>query len=338
MNQIKTIKPGCYEPKISKKNTVIKLLILMSFFISMMQLFGLSRDYMSYDLFFTNIRSFGFEYIFAQRFEPLFSFISWGLTLFIENNLLVYTIFVFFSLSIKGLAMFSIVPSWHIMLFISMFYFARFFPLHEMTQIRAAIAISFLLLSMKYSFESKKKMSLLFGLTALGFHFSSFIFIPFIYFFRKWEKLEIILLGTLILLLSLCLNQYILRLVAEKVQTASFYISGGPDVYKRINPFNSAVLLDLFMIICGFFFWKKSTVQMRHILFLQIIGLAIFWGFGVFGVFAHRWREMISVFWILYFAQALIMKGMIRWSFGLLGIVNIFFYSYLTFFSRHAIF
>lgn len=338
MKPIKYIKPIYCEPKISKKGTIIKLFILISFFISMMQLFGLSRDYINYDIFFTNIRSAGFGYIGAQRFELLFSFISWGLTLFIESNLLVYAILVCFSLSIKGFVMFSIVPSWRIMLFVSLFYFARFFPLHEMTQIRAAIAISFLLLSMTYSFESKKKMSLLFGLAALGFHLSSIVFIPFIYFYRKWRRSEIILLGLLVLILSFCLNELILRILAEKVQIVLSYISAGPDVYKRINPFSSAVLLDLITIICGFCFWKKATDQMRHIIFLQIIGLAIYWGFGSFGVFAHRWREMISVFWIICFAQALLIKGMMRWSFTILGIVNIFFYSYLTFSSRYAIF
>ena len=152
----------------------------------------------NYDSFFSTARRFAFDFEFLEttRIEPIFTFLTWLSASFTKNNLLIYSFFVCLSLWVKGIAVSQVRNSWPVMFFVALFYGARFFPLLEMTQIRAALSSSFLLLAMKYSLTRHKKKSIFFSAISMGFHMSSSIAIPFV-FLKKTPRRSYIFLISL---------------------------------------------------------------------------------------------------------------------------------------------
>jgi hypothetical protein len=325
--------------KTSKRKALSRIICLLAFFVVLYQVFGESKDFKNYEIFFENARFSGIEYLFTQRFEPLFSFLGWGISSLLQNNFVVYGVLVFFSLWIKSIALIPFIPSWRILLLIAVFYGTRFFPLHELTQIRAALSSSFLLLAMKYSLTRHKKKSIFFSAISMGFHMSSSIAIPFVFLKKTPRRSYIFLISLGILATSLFLKDFLIEVLSAHLKVIAMYASQGSTGFgERINPVNSAILLDMAMIAITFLFWNKSTLVMRRMVFLQVIGLMVFWSFHNYAVLAHRWRELISVFWVFFFARALALKGNEKYIYLILCIINIVFYLHLFFFSRHAIF
>lgn len=283
---------------ISKKKILLTFFIFLAFFVSLTSLLGVSRDYLNYDNFFSETRNYGFEYLITHRFEPIFCFFSYFFVFMIDNNLLIYAFFVIVSLWLKGIVLVKNNVSLCIMFLIIIFYTARFFPLLEMTQIRAALSASFLLLAMQYSMNAKKNMSLLMFTFAVGFHMSSIILLPFLLYIKTPKRFSILIISIMILFFGFFLKDLLIELLSEHIKIISIYARQGVAGFGgRANPINSAVILDVLTIITGLCLWKKSTIQMKHMLFLQIMGLMIFWSFYNYAVFAHRWRELVSVFW-----------------------------------------
>lgn len=325
--------------KTSKRKALSRIICLLAFFVVLYQVFGESKDFKNYEIFFENARFSGIEYLFTQRFEPLFSFLGWGISSLLQNNFVVYGVLVFFSLWIKSIALIPFIPSWRILLLIAVFYGTRFFPLHELTQIRAAISCSFLLLATSYSLRNQGKKTIIAGLCAVGFHMSSVIFIPFIMYFKKWKKSNMLFFCLIIFLGILLVKNILISFLGEHITIVSIYTRKGPDGFGgTINPFNLSVLLDLVMIFCGLFFWKDSSKETRHLLFLQVLGLFIYWGFWDFLLFANRWRQMITVLWLLYLPQMIYKKGIVAYIFIGLILLNLVFYSKMYFFSEYMIF
>lgn len=317
------------------------IFVAIAFFIVITQLFGVSRDYTNYDSFFSTARRFAFDFEFLEttRIEPIFTFLTWLSASFTKNNLLIYSFFVCLSLWVKGIAVSQVRNSWPVMFFVALFYGARFFPLLEMTQIRAALSSSFLLLAMKYSLTRHKKKSIFFSAISMGFHMSSSIAIPFVFLKKTPRRSYIFLISLGILATSLFLKDFLIEVLSAHLKVIAMYASQGSTGFgERVNPVNSAILLDMAMIAITFLFWNKSTLVMRRMVFLQVIGLMVFWSFHNYAVLAHRWRELISVFWVFFFARALALKGNEKYIYLILCIINIVFYLHLFFFSRHAIF
>lgn len=327
--------------RVSKKTTILNFFLITAFAVSVAQLFGVSRDYLNYSNFFSTVRAlnFSFEIFHMTRFEPLFTFLSSVFVSLTESNLLVYALLVFFSLWIKSIAILQTTHSWRIIFIICLFYAARFFPLLEMTQIRAAISSSFLFFAFYFSLREQRKWSILMSFLSVGFHMSSVIVIPFVLFITPPRRLYVFFISMAFLITGFFLKDILIGILSSHFRVIALYASRGAAGFgEQVNPINSAVILDFAMIITALYFWNNSTVLMRQMVFLQIISLMIFWSFYNYGVFAHRWRELISVFWVFFFSHALVLKGNKKYIFLIFIVINIGFYHYLYFFSRHAIF
>ena len=165
----------------------------IGFLFSITQILGISPDYISYDEFFEQLRKSFLDEIVLVRFEVLFTFISLQLTNLFNSNLLVYSLFVILSMSLKGWVIQSYASSIKIFILVAIFYFVRYFPINELTQIRAAISVGFFLVAELMLSQYKSKLAILFLLLAFFFHHSSVILIPFMYLKcnKRWEILSI---------------------------------------------------------------------------------------------------------------------------------------------------
>lgn len=137
-------------------------------------------DYSNYNEIYTVIRSSG---IFSIAAEPTFVLLS----ILLPSLRLLMIIFAAISISIKFKALSEITP--FVLLSVSV-WFANYFMIQEMNQVRAAAAISILLYGVRFIMREEL---LKFSLVVIGaalFHYSALVFFP-LYFINK-SKIEII--------------------------------------------------------------------------------------------------------------------------------------------------
>ncbi|MDX2463897.1 MAG: EpsG family protein, partial [Porticoccus sp.] len=256
--------------------------------------------------------------------------ISLAIAPIVQNDLIVYSLFAMSALWIKIYVIRQLVATWSILLLIILFYGSRFFPLFELTQIRVALATSFIVLAFLMVTKGRVKFALLFSTISIGFHFSSIVFLPFIV-FRKWHFASVISIFFITLLTLAFFSSYTLDQLSGTLLVIAMYDEVGFG--DKVNPLAVTVLLDLIMVLVGLVYWRHATQLMRQMLALQLMGVAIFYGVSEYAVLAHRFREMISVGWVLYLAHAFQIKGMCRCYFYMLVIVNIALYVFLFFYQ-----
>jgi hypothetical protein len=115
-------------------------------------------------------------------------------------------------------------------------------------------------------------------------------------------------------------------------------------IYRQIgfganpNPLPLPLILDLIMIGVGLAMWKELTVPMRHVLALQIFGIAFFYGSLGFAILAHRVREMFSVFWVVFLAQSPKTSPVVRWATVVFGVFCAIAYTYVYWLNPEEVF
>ncbi len=314
----------------SKKGLIAKAVTVMSV-IAAFYMAGISKDFSGYETYFSGIRNGGLSFALLSRFEPLFAAISFVVVLFVKSDLFVYLVFVVTAIWIKVSVIRQLAVTWSVLAIIVLFYGARFFPLFELTQIRVAIATSFILLAFLMASKDRVKSAVLFSLVSIGFHFSSFVFLPFIL-LRKWGVKSAVVLALLILLTLTFVKVRMLDLLSEYMQVIDMYEKVGYG--DKVNPLSVTVILDSVMIAVGMAFWRKSSRLMQNVLVVQVVGLALFYAFLDYAVLAHRFREMLSVMWVLYLVHAVQERGVIKYFSYSFVIVNVGLYTYLFYFYK----
>jgi len=314
----------------SKRFYLILLLALTGFLLSTFQIFGNSPDYKNYEIFFDLLRQNGLYVIGEYRFEPGFTFFSLILTALFTSNALVYGLIVAAVLLMKGWAINAYSSSKLVIIVVVMFYFARYFPLHELTQLRAAGAIGFMMVAAIFIWRGNLLLGLLACALAAMFHMSAAAIIPalFIYPAKHWQNIAI---GICVFILVFLFGGLLTYLLGNHLAVFAAYQVHGFGDYAP-NPLSPTLLLDWTMIVIALIMWSKLSLLMKRIVFMQIIGMAIFYGAMDFPVISHRIREFYSVFWVFFVADGLRLKDM---RFPIAGFISasILLYSYLFIFS-----
>lgn len=162
--------------------------------------FGIGRDFFEYLQFYETITPYNITNY--SRFEIGFEAVSWffGYYLNLEYKYLL-TFLVFISLAIK----FYLFTKYLKSPFMAVFsYILLFYPIHEYTQIRAAVAIAFAYLGLHFALNKKFIYALLFFLAGISFH-SSIMFLALIcggiFFIPKKYHVHFGLFTSIILLL-----------------------------------------------------------------------------------------------------------------------------------------
>ena len=307
----------------------IPLLLILSW-LAGSQYLGISRDYETYELFFEIVRSsLLFEDI-TTRFETAFTYLSYVFTRFQLSNAWIYGLFAFYALLIKASGLIGKNISLKIILILFVFYSSRYFPLYEYTQIRAAIAISIAF----YVFVQKEDVqydcyhiALLFLATL--FHNSAFLFFA-IYFVRRVSRFRIFVAFISIILLVKLFMQPILKILSDFQSFQMYDNSSFGD--KKASFLPSAMALDMFVVAIALFLWRKNSYSMKFSVFALTIGFAIYWAFIDFPVIAHRYRELTSIFALIYVIHALQSgNAVVRYFSYAIITVSVPYYIYLYF-------
>lgn len=302
---------------------------LVGFVLSITQVFGLSRDYQNYVDFFDLARNDGFLVLSGNRFEPGFSILSLFFVNIFNSDLIVYSFFVLISMLLKGLAIGILSPSKKIFLLICLFYMARYFPLHELTQLRVSVGAGLILLGAVFFWSGRVFWGGVICALALLFHLSTAAIIPIILISqsKRWRVILIaIVIFVFIFYAADILNEYF----SGFIPVLNDYEKSKDQFELRPNPIAIYILIDWAMIIWSLLYWKRLSETMRHIIFIELVGLSIFYGAMDFSAVAIRVRELYGVFWIVFAISGLKKRDTALPVFVFV-IANIYFYFYLFF-------
>ncbi|EPF3437773.1 TPA: EpsG family protein [Escherichia coli] len=149
---------------------VFVFLIIVSLLIGLRTL-GLDSDFVSYSVYYANIaNNLSFS---DTRYEPGFVLLSYVFKEILNVNIYVMLSFLaFISLVIKEFIFLKDKHSF----FITLIYLVGIGLLHEMTQIRVAVAVSFVLLALYFESRGRYYLTFVLLILSITFHYSMFFF------------------------------------------------------------------------------------------------------------------------------------------------------------------
>lgn len=305
-------------------------------------LIPLGADYLNYVDIFEAARSSTFSELFSQRYEPLFLALASLLANLTTDDVTVFAAMVFIAVAMKVTVVQRLTWQGDATALVLIWYALRFFPLHELTQIRIAMALGLWLLAVTTSSTAR---SYTLAVAAALTHYSTAILLPVLWAWRAAERSPhtyrrietLLLLGgvAVIVMVGLTLHQLLEQLslifsILDVYSNEGF----GED---RVNPFSIAVLLDSFFLLTGWLA-ASSDARSRFWMLLLTLSLATFYILFDFPVLAHRIREMFGICWLPYLAYALHQPGAPRLHAQLVIAASIPAYIYLDFFGNFALF
>lgn len=257
--------------KVSKNKIISFFTFIAVFFIA---LFVSSRgkyvdnDYQAYEIMFDDYKSFSVE--------PIYKLISIVVhSLNFEFEFLLF-IFCFFSILLKIYTLLLAKANRRIgnegLIYFLLFYFFCFFALWDLTQIRASLSISFLMLSFFIISPYKK---IFFKLLALLSHYSvSFVLVfEFIYHIVKRNIYLHILFTTIF---CICLY-FLIGFTPYAVYDSSSYT----ESFNPISFKNLFIVFNFFMII---FFYKYNDENFYFVRKLSVLSISLLIMYYVFGL------------------------------------------------------
>lgn len=286
--------------KVPKRTFWIIAAAAFAFLVSFEQPFGYSPDYLQYETFFYDVKNY-FEYAYeANRFEPGFFFSSFLLGKLVDSELAIYGILAAISASIKLSYAFKFSEK-NMYLWVLVFFAFKYFPLHELTQLRASLAAAFLSVSFYFLTVDSKKTAGFFCVIAVLFHYSAIMILPFL-FLPRLELKKTIGLAAIIFLLLYFISEYLIDIAGVSFSVFELYEKSGFS-QKELNIFSPVFFPEFFMIFVSLVMWQRLTDVMRQVVMIEIMGFAVFYAFSSYGVVAVRGRELFSIFWIFFVAQ-----------------------------------
>jgi len=316
------------------------LVAMLVFFVVASGLFGQSPDWQNYLEIFDQFRISGVEAGEYDRTEfgfRLFAVLLMGLAL---SNTAVYAVIASTSVFIKCAAMNAVASSRKAFVFSVIFYLFAFASLHELTQLRAALAIALLFVGFVCLLDKKPLLAFLVALLAVAFHYSTIVVLPLfllIYFFNNnlvtLTRLRVILTGVAVFAASVTLIALVIAYFEEELPIVAAYQEYGfGDV--STDAFAPHILLNLAMVAVGLLLWDRLTACMRYVLFIQCAGIGVFYATLDFQVVASRVYDLAQTFWVFYVAAGADRDDfLVRMSTQGFVVVSAAAYSYIYFFS-----
>lgn len=305
-------------------------------------LIPLGADYLNYVNIFETARSTPFTELFSQRYEPLFLVLSALFSYMATDDVTVFAALMLIATAMKVSVVRRLTWHGHAAVLMLAWYALRFFPLHELTQIRIALALGLWLLAV--TTRSAPKAYALAMAAALT-HYSTAILLPVIWAWRGVERspegyrrieLRLLLGGiSVIFIVGVTLRQ-LLEQLSLIFSILDIYSSEGFGE-DRVNPLSIAVLLDSFFLLTGWLV-ASGDARSRFWLTLLTLSLATFYVLFDFPVLAHRIREMFGICWLPYLAYALNQRGAPGLHARFVIATSIPAYIYLDFFGTYALF
>lgn len=304
---------------------------------------GQSQDFENYAEYFSEARTTALrsgELLAEQRFEPVFAALSAALAPLL-SDVAALALMAGLSFFVKWSALAKLSAGRLAFWGAALFYLVRFAPLHELTQIRLALALALWLLALtQVRQRSFWVLLILFPLT----HYSTLVLVPLTWAWRmlvlkpdvylrleRWLWLSalggVVLLGILL--------ETVLQPLAVLFSIIDFYANAGFGEDK-VNVFNIPTLLNIgFWLL--FATTRKATPVQRFWLWTQFLGFSIFIATREFPIIAHRMYEMLSLAWVLYLANTLSLRGLRGQLARVYLVLAVPLYLYVYAFSANAV-
>ncbi|MFG6656283.1 EpsG family protein [Scandinavium sp. M-37] len=210
-----------------------------------------------------------------------------------------FVIFAFLSIIIKFKAIKKLALPVGLFLII---YFGKLFLLLDLTQVRAAVAISLCLLAFEAYIHEKKITTFMYIMLAFLFHLSSIMFMV-IYFVNN--RKPNVLFWFMALLIGLALSfidikGYLFTLMALLHAPANYltYVNGTSDLV--VNPFNTLACINviIFLIFC---YLRSVFIDAKMNVAFKLYGISIvsFYMFIDFPVLSFRISEFFLVYQVV---------------------------------------
>lgn len=299
-----------YEFTPFKNNYLLYSIVILLALLAGFQDISVSKDYLNYQYIFENIYDItdnNFTYLLA--FEPGFVGIIIFFRKLFEFNygiaIMVFYALVSLTLKIFTINRLSINPYLTIL-----FYFSYFFLLHEMTQIRIALASAIFLISLLSFVNGRRGTFVALILLASCFHYSA-IFYLFLLFFdtRTLNRNLYICLIVLSLILGLIKLPLLNILGNVDVSDLSGKINNYIEISKNgsiaVNVFNSLNILNI--LCCAYLLFSINNQDLikdkRLVVFLKCNILSIFLlsFFSGAPAFSMRFNQLFSIAQIFLF-------------------------------------
>lgn len=276
-------------------------------------LLGLSKDFNAYASVYEDIRLT--DAVSEFRFEPGYVFLSW-----FSKFVLSIDFGIFYSLlaTLSILVKFSIFGKCHRPVFTTIFYVCCWYPLHEYTQIRAAVALAICFVAalclLRWRWLS------FFGaiMLAASFHASALIFavaMPVAYFLSHF-RLAPVAMGVAggAVILSGIIPAFVA--FATRFNSLAQGYAANLDG-NHVNILSGANILTACLLASLVYARNLKTERDRTFFILALFGLVSAVALQAIPVFSHRIKEMFLVFLVpLVFNSALTKKTLPQYFFG----------------------
>jgi hypothetical protein len=263
------------------------------------QLLGTSRDYENYIFYFSYLLQSDRGLDLTYRFEPGFSLSVYLFGFVTSSPYLIYGLMVWVIVFLKYLSISPAQGYWFAIFVFSFYFFSRYFVLFEMTVLRAACAFS--LAFFVFARREAEKIELnavLMLMLATAFHYSAVVFLL-VYFAKNLTRSRVVMIAFACFGAIAILKNYLLSVLPEFFSVFETYDSVGE---ATLLPIPYLVDLIYFLLMLGL--WNKSDAAMRYCALGVAIGAAFHFSLVEHSVLASRFRELLSMFFLVYVVRA----------------------------------
>lgn len=317
---------------------------LLVFLVVLLGVFGQSKDWLNYDEMFDVLRVSGLDdgdgdedY---NRIEVGFNVLAFSLINLSLSNVATYGVIAAIAVFLKCVAMNAFVRTGTAYFFVVLFYLFAFAPLHELTQLRAALAIALLFVAYALLIRGRNLQAFAVTLTAIAFHISAALLIPLFVIVALLERdfvaltrARAIAFGFAVFAVAAGLIAVIIAYFEEELPIIAAYQEFGfGDV--PTNPFAPHILLNLAMVLTGICLWDRLSRSMRYVLCFQFAGLGVFYATLDFQVVASRVYDLAQTFWVFYIGEGVDSEEpLVRFTTQVFVLSAVAAFSYIYFFS-----
>jgi hypothetical protein len=317
---------------------VAALVFLVVFF----EVFGVSKDWLNYDDMFDVLRVSGLDdgeedY---NRIEIGFKVLALWLIDLSLSNVATYGAIAALAVFVKCVAMNAAARTGTAYFFTILFYLFAFAPLHELTQLRAALAIALLFVGYVSLIEGRNLQATIATTVALAFHISAAVIIPLFiltYLLQRdliaLTRARAVIFGIAVFAASTALIAVLIAYFEEELPIVAAYQElGFGDV--PTDPFAPHILINLAMVLTGLALWERISRSMRYVLLFQLAGLGVFFATLEFQVVASRVYDLTQTFWVFFIAAGADSEdSLVSFATQVFVLVAVAAFAYIYFFS-----
>lgn len=267
------------------------------------QVIGISRDYDNYLSYFSFIHGTNIYDVLAYRFEPGFGLLAHLLSNANLTGAEMYAAIAGACILIKVYALGESKNYWAALLLFIGFYLLRYYTLFEMTVLRASLALSLSFFVFLRRNTTKIKVSDIAILSvALSMHYSAVIFLP-IYLYTPNNRLKAVAIAFLIFIAVFSTKTIAIEILPEFI-----FVIGTYENLTASSLLPKPMLIDIAFLCFMMYRWNHDDLQMRTATYGILVSLALHFSLLEYSVFASRFRELLSMFFLIYVVRAVSQK------------------------------